>query len=228
MYEFLDDDMREPDECEMLVFELKDKLRESVRKEFIDEIDRLRKENAELQDVKARWDEVKAELDAAKFEYKSKLRTLELKVRNERISDLLKSVSDKYYIVAMSNRTQVLGKKCDMCNDDRYRVFYSPRGVMHKETCVCKTGHFEYHVAEGQMCKIVLSSIYNKPAVTVKFSIDFDGGESSMTVIENSDDKPFDQIDDWKAAFISEEKAKEYAAWRTQQSYQKNLECGQE
>lgn len=55
MYEFCDPNWREPDECEILVCELKDKLRRSIKKEFEEKIEQLEKENAELQDVKKNW-----------------------------------------------------------------------------------------------------------------------------------------------------------------------------
>ena len=76
------DDWYEPSEFDIKVEEFKKELRNSVRKEIQDELDRLRKENALLQDVKENWEEQLASIQVARAEY--------VKARKDAISEAKK------------------------------------------------------------------------------------------------------------------------------------------
>lgn len=57
------DDFYEPSEFDQQVEEWKEALKKSVKKEYMDEMERLRRENAELMDIKKNWSEKIHEID---------------------------------------------------------------------------------------------------------------------------------------------------------------------
>lgn len=58
-----DGDYFEPSEFDEKIEELKNELRESVKKEINDEIEKLRKENKELQGIKRNFESVKKDFE---------------------------------------------------------------------------------------------------------------------------------------------------------------------
>lgn len=77
----------EPSELDVKIEELKEELRKSVRQEIKDEIEKLRKENRELQDIKKNFEEKKAECDRV-------MQQAEYKASQARLIKLM----DKYFV----------------------------------------------------------------------------------------------------------------------------------
>ena len=59
-----DEDYFEPSEFDEKIEELKEELRNSVRQEIKDEVERLRKENEELRDIKDNFSVIKADFES--------------------------------------------------------------------------------------------------------------------------------------------------------------------
>ena len=74
-----DGDYFEPGEFDEKIEELKNELRESVKKEINDEIEKLRKENKELQGIKRNFESVKKDFERKKDECDRAIRNAESK-----------------------------------------------------------------------------------------------------------------------------------------------------
>lgn len=112
--------------------EFKDSLKECVKKEFLDKMGQLEKENADLRYIKKNFSEIEAE-------YKNKGRELEkvaseakAEARRARVRELL----DQYQIILWGIRTvDVFGQKCPDCGRYRKIEVTLPSGRKTDDIC---------------------------------------------------------------------------------------------
>ena len=111
----------EPGEFDEKIEELKNELRESVKKEINDEIEKLRKENKELQDIKKNFESVKKDFERKKDECDRAIRNAESKAKQARLKELM-----EYFKVTLwsVDGDYWYKKKCDKC--DKYRRIQEP------------------------------------------------------------------------------------------------------
>lgn len=126
----------EPSEFDIQVDEFKQSLMKSVKEEFVAEMEALRKENNELQEVKANFEEIKQSFEAEKRELAYEYEQLKSNVRRERLSQLMKDFEVELYTVASKGKSK---PKCNKCNEQR-RVYYkTPSGKETYEMCECSS-----------------------------------------------------------------------------------------
>lgn len=139
MYDY-DDFYREPSEFEQEIEELKLKLSQSVKKEIMDEIESLRKENAELRPIKKDISKLKRDYDSKKAQLEREYEEKKRSVRRERISELLKDYDVEYWGINSVNKEM---EKCDKCDKNRRIYYKTPLGKDAFELCDCsKTTRF--------------------------------------------------------------------------------------
>ncbi|AJG62191.1 MULTISPECIES: hypothetical protein [Bacillus] len=126
----------EPSEFEQQVDELKETLMNAVKDEFKEEMDRLRKENAELQEVKKNMKEIEQDYKRKSFDLDWKKKNLETTVRRERLSELMKDFQVELYTVSSRGKEK---PKCDKCNEKRRIPYKTPLGNDTYETCDCSS-----------------------------------------------------------------------------------------
>lgn len=152
----------EPSEFDQQIDEFKQSILGAVKDEYKAEMERLRKENHELQEVKTNFEIIKKD-------YKNKERKLELerkelgrKMRRERLSALMKD-----FEVVMYRATSEKAKlpKCELCDEKRKIRYKTPLGKDAYEDCVCSRGKTIY-VPEEMHCS--------------EFRIDRDGNSMLM------------------------------------------------
>lgn len=127
--------------------EFKDGLRKTVKEEFLKKMERLEKENQELQEVKKNWQKIKNELEQEKQNYKFKENELKQKLAHMKINELLETAkwADRvYYIDTVRGHLPLCGK-CD----NRLIHFKSPSGKDLTEECpICGKSYIKYIVKE--------------------------------------------------------------------------------
>lgn len=131
-----DDFYDEPSEFDMQVEEWKDTLRECVKKEYKEEMERLRKENAELRDIKKNWQEKIGELETEKFKLNAATRDAENKAKKARLRELLDVFTKQAWGIKYSY--EYIHEKCDKCDNNGYIHYKSPQGRDVKEECNCR------------------------------------------------------------------------------------------
>jgi hypothetical protein len=207
-----------PSEFEQQVDEFKTALLNSVRDEFKAEMEQLRAENAELQEVRKNMDQIKRN-------HHNKLNELNIAkndamriVRRERLSELMK---DFQVVMYRADTTRELGPKCDKCNERRYIQFKSPSGKDHTEPCDCSNGKLMYVPVEYIVCEFSIDS-HNSNQMRVWYKLkpssssgddygSYDNSSFRKTIYTNA--MPFDKIERYETFFKTVEECQAYCDW---------------
>lgn len=123
-------------EIEALTEEFKDSLLKSVKEEFLNEMDRLRKENAELKEFKLKKAEYDSQLRELKRSKELEIEQIRKEAEKKRLMDVLK---DNFMETAYYSQYTWKYKydKCDKCDENRCIHFKSPSGRELSEPCSC-------------------------------------------------------------------------------------------
>lgn len=129
-----DDFYNEPSEFEMQLNELKENLSKSVKSEFLEEMERLRKENKNLQGIKEHFEQIKRDYEKKKAECDRAICEAEQKAKHMKANELM----ERYRIFAWSTTWEYLyGPKCDKCNKGRKVEIILPSGTKVNDECEC-------------------------------------------------------------------------------------------
>ena len=101
--------------------QLKETLKKSVRKEVLDESEKLRAENKELQGIKANFEKIKRDYEDKKRECDRVMFDAESKAKRARLSEIMEQ--HKLFLYSPGKR-QAYKAKCDKC--DRWRQVKVP------------------------------------------------------------------------------------------------------
>lgn len=135
MYDFGDEFYNEPSEFDIQMDAFKETLLNAVKDEYKAEMERLRKENSELQEVKQNFDQIKREYNQKTVELDMAKRNLKNEVRRERLLDLMGDFKVELY---RAQSYFMSGPKCDKCDEARKIHYKSPLGKPMVEECDCK------------------------------------------------------------------------------------------
>ena len=127
-------DYFEPGEFDEKIEELKEELKKSVKKEINDEIEKLRKENKELQDVKKNFESIKSDFDKKKHEYDIAIKNAERTAKDARLKELMERFKINLW---SANWTYMYKKKCDKCDKYRQIQVTLPSGRIVDDNCSC-------------------------------------------------------------------------------------------
>lgn len=146
-----DGDYFEPGEFGEKIEELKNELRESVKKEINDEIEKLRKENKELQGIKRNFESVKKDFERKKDECDRAIRNAESKAKQARLKELMEHFKVTLWAVSWDYRYK---KKCDKC--DKYRRIHVtlPSGKVVDDECICRVSKKVYYPKENALYEL--------------------------------------------------------------------------
>lgn len=146
-----DDDFFESGEFDSQIEEFKEELRKSVKKEIQDKIEKLLKENEELQDIKKNFESIQRNFESKKSEYDRAMRDAEIKAKQTRLKELM----DTYKIVLWSVDWMYQYKeKCDKCGTDRKIQITLPDGSFASYRCECGVGKKVYRPKEYVLHKM--------------------------------------------------------------------------
>jgi len=144
-YEFYD----EPNEFEIMINDFKQSIAKSVKKEIVDEMESLKKENEKLQNIKKNYNNILNEYRKKEKELEHKKEQLENKIRKERISELMKNFEVVLY---QPDTDYKILPKCNKCDDNRRIYYTTPLGQKTYEICDCDNREL-YYVPRKSMCK---------------------------------------------------------------------------
>jgi hypothetical protein len=200
----------EPSEFDLKVNEFKETLSESIKKEFLDEMERLRKENENLQDVKANFDAIVSDYDDKKRQLESEYKTFKRNVHRDRLVDLMK---DHKVILYKAYSKRVLPEKCDKCDANRRIEYISPLGRKTHEDCLCKEGKLVYYPQEYIRYEFKFNN--NKNGLTAwyrQYGDDRDGFTDCSIHAEDiySTEKKFEDLKQYSTFFKTEEECQAY------------------
>lgn len=146
------EDYYEPSEFDEKVEEFKGYLRESVKKETQELIEKLQKENAELRDVKDNWESVKRDYESKQRELQREIYACKQNAARMRLDQLFESCGMNVILYRPSSFS-VYKQKCDKCDDNRYIHYKSPSGRDNKEECECAKSFLKYKPSPEYLCE---------------------------------------------------------------------------
>lgn len=146
-----DDEIYELSDAAVKMQEITDMLKESVKQEVKDEIERLRKENTVLQEYKKHQEENDEKLARELSKLEKERRNLESKIKKARIKELLGDYIVTAWVV---QRIYTEKPKCNRCNEKRELVFKSPRGREYYESCECSEPIVSYNPQATELISI--------------------------------------------------------------------------
>lgn len=215
------EDFYEPSEYDQMVEEFKEKLRESVKKEWLDRMNKLEEENQKLQEVKKNFNSIKKD-------YENKIRECEAEknrvivnakreAHKERLSELFKDVQLNYWKITARH---IKKPKCDKCDIYRRIKYISPMGREATEYCSCNDDEIRYIPEQMDMYEIKLKNTYDEKAqiwFIKKYKDDDDLFVNSAEYLGNKviieDSANFDEIsadNKYNLYFKSIEKCREF------------------
>ena len=200
----------EPREEETALIEA---IKESVRQDIKAEMERLRKENAELQQYKKERQEYESRLQTEVEAYKKTL-------RQGKVKELFGDYIGTGWGVGHNT---ILPPKCDKCDEKRLVHFKSPRGEELTELCDCAFGKVVYKPIE-----LTLIKFYKHRDEIIRYFMDRDHTTENYWEYQDAtsniyDGKtPFEDLSCWRIVFLDKETCERYCAWKTEQETKKD------
>lgn len=157
------EDFYEPSEYDQMVEEFKETLRESVKKEWLDRMNKLEEENNKLREVKKHFEAIKADYEEAKRNCEAEKNRALVNAKREaykaRLSELLGDVQANYWKITSE---RVPKPKCDKCDNNRRIKYITPMGREATEYCSCYDGETIYIPEQMTMYEIKLHNTYDE------------------------------------------------------------------
>lgn len=207
----------EPREEETALIEA---IKESVRQDIKTEMERLRKENAELQQYK----QERQEVENIKKWYESRLQTEVETYKRELRTAKIKELFGDYIVTGWGVKQKItLPPKCDKCDKNRYVHFKSPSGKDFMEPCQCANGKKEYFPLELYLIRIKQGDMFNGERKIFNYYApivhDPDDYRDMFDLIYKGE--PFEEVKLYNAVFLDKKDCEKYCAWKTEQEAKK-------
>lgn len=129
------DGFYEESQFDEMIYELKDALKKSVKKEFTDKVKELEEKLAELQEFKDQKESYDREMKNLKYKLEQSEKSIEERAARMRVSDVLLTLKKETWVPDC--KWEYVKKKCDKCDDSRTLRFKSPLGKELSERCSC-------------------------------------------------------------------------------------------
>ncbi len=222
MYDYYDD-YYEPSAAEEAMDEITNILKQSIKKEIMDELEKLRKENAELREFRDEKRNYEYKLAELKRDCERKIEEAEKQAKKTRIHELLGDNITVGYAVHIHNERP---PKCDKCDHNRRVKFISPLGREMSEDCTCAKYTTTYSVEEVELVKFVISKQGGWPDKErlVKYyqhaKCTYNDQETYNEYDDISDiykDEPFEKVNRYRTVFLDKDKCQEYCDWLNEQ-----------
>ena len=149
-------------------------IKTKAKKEFIDRLNKLEKENQELQEIKRNYKnkiyQLERDYDNKKCELEKEYKDKEYNLYRRPINEIFPFVSKPYYEATVKYDYI---PKCDKCDENRQFIYIDPLNREHKFDCTCNKKEFSgYEVEEKVINFISEISIRNgKPCMWVDFNV---------------------------------------------------------
>lgn len=135
-YDYPEEEFYPESEYQEQIDALKEAIKNSVKSEILEEMNRLRSENEKFQGIKEHFEEVKKDYEKKKGECDRIARNAEYNAKKMRLVDLMK---DHKVIKWKITWECVYGPKCDKCDSNREVEVKLPSGKIVKDLCRCST-----------------------------------------------------------------------------------------
>lgn len=218
----MDESFYEPSPYDEILQALRESVMKNIKREIIDELERLRKENEELATFRDQRTIYQAELRKAKQEYERKANLAVVEARQARLLELFGGTPESGWGVEYK-REYI--EKCDKCDDDRRLHFNAPSGKELTELCP-HCARFKYNHTPKEIPLIYFDlghKNWRKGELTRAYQYseenDYDSGTSSNVYKPGT---PFEKVNKYRIVFTDKKTCEEYCAWLNEQEKLKN------
>lgn len=143
---------------------LEDAIRESVKKEILDKMEKLVKENNGLQEIKKNFDKIKRDYDCKKTKCDIAISNAKKEARRTRLKELMEENKLIKWSIA---RCYGYKKKCDKCDSGRCITVTLPSGRTANDICSCYETEMYYYIKPHVL--YTLSDNYNRGEVIAHY-----------------------------------------------------------
>lgn len=150
------DGFYEESQFDEMIYELKDALKKSVKREFTDKIKELEEELAELREFKDQKESYDREMKNLKFKLEQAEKSVEIKAAKIRLREIADVLAQDAWIA--DSKWEYVLPKCDKCDDNRKIHFKSPLGKDMEEYCTCSDKMPKYRPVKAEIVEISQSS----------------------------------------------------------------------
>lgn len=204
------EDFYEGSEFDRQIEEFKDALREDVKRETLEEIERLKKELDELRDFKERKDEIEKEYREKMREAKIAAAEAEHKWKNARLHALL----GEYLVGGFTVKCEFIqGPKCSKCDENRRIHFKSPSGRDMSENCLCDVSVKRYIPVPIELYRINAEKLWGKDEFVFsrEWSEDYGDFYYARNIVRDLEHP--EEINTYSAMFLDKELCQKYCDW---------------
>lgn len=135
----------EPSEFEDQVEDFKESLSKSIKNEFLEEMERLKKENKNLQGIRDHFEQIKKDYEQKKRECDRAMLEAEDKAKHMKIDELMERFKTFFW---RPDWKYLYGPKCNMCNEWREIDVVLPSGKTVTDECRCQKSKMKVMVPE--------------------------------------------------------------------------------
>lgn len=150
MYDY-EDYFYEPSENDIVMQEVGDIIKKMVRKDLTDELERLRKENAELRQYRDEHNSYERKVRDLEYKCALAIENAQKEAKRARLHELLGDNLAVGYMIASNNKRK---PKCDKCDEYRRIHYKTPMGRDAIESCECDDYERFYEVKETELIQI--------------------------------------------------------------------------
>lgn len=129
-----DEFYNEPSEFEMQMEEFKEGLAKAIKSEFLEEMECLKKENRNLQEIKEHFEQIKRDYERKKSECDRVMFEASEKAKRMKIEELMEHFKVFFW---RPDWEYLYGPKCDKCDENRRIDVVLPSGKTVKDECQC-------------------------------------------------------------------------------------------
>ncbi|MFF2016245.1 hypothetical protein [Paenibacillus sp. NPDC058177] len=217
---------REPSEFEGQINVLKESLMNAIKDEHKAEVERLRRENAELQEVKRTLETIKRDYNQKVVELDMQKRDLKNEVRRERLVHIMDNLKFELF---RAGKDWMSGPKCEKCDEGRQIHFLSPSGKKCSEDCDCKKRNYFYkpstHICSSFEVRNGKVLAWYKPYSDADgMELEYLGGSNAPRFIYSGESFESIKEDFYGVYFRAEEDCQRYCDWLTEQEAAKKKE----
>lgn len=135
----------EPSEFDIQIKEFKESLAKDVKSEFLEEMERLKEENRNLQGIKEHFEQIKMDYEKKKVECCRAMHEAEDRAKRMKAEEFMERFKTFSWRLDWK---YLYGPKCDKCDENRRINVTLPSGNIVKDECQCGKSEMKVMIPE--------------------------------------------------------------------------------
>lgn len=218
----MDENFYEPSPYDEVLQAMRDAMMKNIKREILDELERLRKENEELATFRDQREQFEWEVKNAKREYERKAALAAVEARQARLLELFGGTPESGWKVDYE-REYI--EKCDKCDNDRRLHFNAPSGKEMTEPCpYCAKYKNKHSPKEIPLISFKLGYKNWMKGEVCRYYQYAEESECDSGTLSNvyKSGTPFEKVSKYRIVFTDLKTCEEYCAWLNEKEILRN------